>query len=941
MRTLRAKITLLIVLFLMLATTATAVENWLQFKYDCRHSGNVPDRSVTTPLGLIGAVPLTDAIFTAPVVADGRVYVVDGSGVAFCIDAPPTVDLKLTGSAGLRVLWKVETGDGKTNCNNVSSPAIAGRYLHFGTMAGSYYILDKASGNIVKELACGEPIFSTPVVANGRVYFATLGSQIYALEPDGTICWTWDFVKEILKFNGNRWSGEDWYKHKSARVTWRDQFCCSRNIAVYGNILVVPAGGSAVCLEDKGTNAELRGMATVPAYAGSEKPATFGLSISEDGLLYRQWHRRDNTGRVEIIRLRDSKAKTGYVPGTLTEINRPGLLSFCPVSIRGKDVYRSRPEEGFGFCRHSPHQLNPGRFDMPSEGKDFHREAIVAGQPQYLGGYPSIASPILLRDTGVYGGLDGSLYVVPLFGSTGGSRTARTEWSFKTAFGKAISAPVAVCDGRIYFGCEDGYLYVLGPKGKAPLPSKDLQLWKIRSPLTSELAEAKYDWFTNFGNLASTNANEQGLKPPFKIKWIRRYEGTFKHIPVCGGGRMYTHTAEGQIFAVEQETGRLLWRRYWPGVHVSFTSPIYHKERLLVPQAGMKKSSMRCLDAGTGDLLWEAPFTGSPSWSRQQPPLIYKRDPARREPNLAIYVFGSGKYAPQGTEKAYVHKGQPVKAPDEVEIMSWIYSHNNPYYPKDNKPLVRAWDIDTGNEVWTIDFSQFGYGGNDSGLSLCDDTLYYSTFFGYASRTKDGKPKAKGLTAAIEPATGQVIWLTTKYYVTAGCTISAKDGRLYLGGYNQPSERTKNRYVLCLDAGNGSLIWQSEPVAKAVNVVTVGRNFLFIHASTGKPSYLIDKDTGKILSVFDKGYACTRFTLSEPYIISANMDLIDTSDGNRLVSSGPCVDVRECVGAVVSNGRIFYTSQGSGLQVSQVFGPEANLFTAPWEAAFDLRAAPR
>ena len=898
--------------FLMLATTATATDRqrrsgsdpplagWLQFKYDCRHSGNVPDRSVTTPLGLIGAVPLTDAVFTAPVVADGRVYVVDASGVAFCIDV-----------STLRVLWKVETGGGKANCNNVSSPAIAGRYLHFGTMAGSYYVLDKASGNIVKEIACGEPIFSSPVVANGRVYFATLGSQIYALEPDGTICWVWDFVKSRqvgIKFNGNRWSGEDWYKHKSARVTWRDQFCCSRNIVAYGKILVVPAGGSAVCLEDKGSNAELRGMATVPAYAGSEKPATFGLSISEDGLLYRQWHRRDNTGRVEIIPLCDSEAKIEHVPGTLTEINRPGSLSFSSVSIRGQDVYRSRPEQGFGFCKHSP-------------GRE---------QPQYLGGYPSIAPPILLRDTGVYGGLDGSLYVVPLSGNG-------QVWSFKTAFGKAISAPVAVCDGRIYFGCEDGYLYVLGPKGPpkaglipsrpsvwAPLPSKDLQLWKIRSPLTSKLAEAKYDWFTNFGNMASTNANEQGLKPPFKIKWIRRYEGTFKHIPVCGGGRMYTHTAEGQIFAVEQETGRLLWRRYWPGVHVSFTSPIYYKERLLVPQAGMKKSSMRCLDAGTGELLWEAPFTGSPSWSRQQPPLIYK--------DLAIYVFGSGKYAPQGTEKAYVHKGQPVKAPDEVEIMSWIYSHNNPYYPKDNKPLIRAWDIDTGEEVWTIDFSQFGYGGNDSGLALMDDTLYYSTFFGYASRTKDGKPKAKGLTAAIEPATGQVIWLTTKYYVTAGCTISAEDGRLYLGGYNQPDERTKNRYVLCLDAGNGSLIWQSEPVAKAVNVITVGRNFLFIHASTGKPSYLIDKDTGKILSVFDKGYACTRFTLSEPYIISANMDLIDTSDGNRLVSSGPCVDVRECVSAVVSNGRIFYTSQGSGLQVSQVFGPEANSFTAPWEA---------
>jgi len=860
-----------------------AAEDWRQYKYDSRHSGNAPDRTVTVPLGLIGAVPLTDSVLTAPVESRGRIYVIDASGVAFGIDAKT-----------LKVVWQTPTRGGKANCNNVSSPAIIGDYLHFGTMAGSYYVLDAATGTVVKEIRCDEPIFSTPVINNGRVYFATLSSRVYALEPNGTVCWTWDFVKEILDFNGNRWSGEEWAGHKNGRVTWRDQFCCSINIAAYANMLFVPAGGSVVCLVDVGSKALLQGMGEVPAYAGSENPATFGISIGEDGALYRQWHRRDNTGRVEVIHIAVSKEITNYVSGTQTEINRPGSLSFSSVSMRGEDVYRCRPEEDFGLCKHS------------------------RGKPtQKLGGYPSITPPILLRDKVVYGGLDGNLYVVSMSGSD--------VWSFKTAFARAISAPVAVCDGRIYFGCEDRYLYVLGPGGKAPLPTKDLKLWRIRSPFTGKLADSKYDWFTNFGNLSSTNSNSQGVKPPFKVKWIRRYEGTFKHIPVCGAGRMYTHTAEGQVFAVEQETGRLLWRRYWPGAHISFTSPIYYNERLLVPQAGMEKSRMRCLDAATGRLLWEAPFTGSPSWSRQQPPTIYK--------NLAVYSFGTGKYAPQGTEKAYIHKGQPIKTPDGAEVMSWIYSHNNPYYPKDQKPLIRAWDIDSGNEVWTIDFSQFGSGGNDGGLCLVDDTLYYSCFFGYAARGKKDLPGAKGLTAAIEPATGRVIWLTSEYYVTAGTTISAENGRLYLGGYNPPNPKTKNRHVWCLDAQNGSLIWQSEPVGKAVNVVTIGRDFVFVHGSTGQPSFLINKDSGKILSSFDMRYACTRFTLSEPYLLGSNMDFIDTTKGNKVVSSGPCVDARECVGAVVSNGRIFYTSQANGLQLSQVCGREAMSFSPVWQTA--------
>jgi outer membrane protein assembly factor BamB len=876
---------------LLLATTgAASAEDWLQFKYNAGHSGDVPDRSVTVPLGLVGTVPLTDAIFTAPVVKDERVYVVDGSGACFCIDINT-----------LRLVWKFQSKGGKANCNNISSPAIAGNHLHFGTMTGIYYVLDATKGTVVKEIYCEEPIFSAPVVANNRVYFATLGSKVYAIEPDGRVCWTWDFVKEILGFSGDRWSGQQWAKYKQGRVTWRDQFCCSRDIAAYDKLLVIPAGGSAICLEDVGEKAMPRAISLVPKYAGSEPPATFGISISKEGELYRQWHRRDNTGRVEIIQLRDPKAETRFVPGTQTEINRPGLLSFSSMSVRGGDVYRCRPQIGFGFCRHCP-------------GKEI----------EYLGGYPSITPPILLRKNGVYGGLDGALYVVPLSGGGTPTSSVKPAWSFKTAFGKAISAPVAVSDGRIYFGCEDGYLYILGPDGKAPLPSRDLEFWKIRSSLAGKLADSKYDWFTNFGNFAATNANDQGVRPPFKLKWIRRYEGTFKHIPVCGGGRMYSHTAEGQVFAVEQETGRLLWRKYWPNVHLSFTCPIYYKQRLLVPQAGIGESFMRCLDAATGELLWQAPFTGSPSWSRQQPPIIYK--------NLAIYTFGSGKYAPQGTEKAYVHKGTPVKAPDGTEVMSWIYSHNNPYYPKDNRPLIKAWDLNSGEEKWTIDLSEFGFGGNDSGLCLMDDALYYSTFFGYASKAKDGQPKSNGLTAAIEPQTGRVIWLTTQYYVTAGCTISAENGRLYLGGYNRPNDKTNNRYVYCLDAQNGSLIWRSEPVAKAVNVVTIGKEFVFVHASTGKPSYLIDKHTGQILSTFDKKYACTRFTLSEPYIIGPNMDVIDTSQDNMIISSGPCVDVRECVGGVVSNGRVFYTSQSSGLQLCQLYGDEANPFAAPWTA---------
>ncbi len=863
---------------------AAAGDEWTQLKFDARHSGDAAGRSVRTPLGLVGSVALSDAVLASPAVAGGRIYAVDGSGVAFAIDLET-----------LRVVWKFESKGGPGNCSNVSSPAVAGKYLHFGTTAGYYYVLDRETGAVVREIDCGEPVFSAPVVGEERVYVASLGARVWALEPDGKVVWTWDFVSEVIGFKGDRWKGEDWGKFKEGRVTWKEHFICSRDISLHGKTVILPAGGRTVFLEDAGSKAELLLAGEIPSYDGKEFPACFGQSVGPDGAVYVQWHRRDNAGRVEVLRLRDGKLQADFVRGTQTAIHLPGLLGFSPVSIRGVDVYRCRPEEGFGLVRH----------------------AAGEEKPQVLSPHASIDSPLLLRDHAVYGGLDGALYVVPLAGGE--------PWVFRTPFGAPITAPAAVCDGRIIFGGEDGYLYVLGPDGKAPLPARDPEVWKVRSPLQGTLAGAKHDWYTNYGDFGCTNSNDQGLKPPLRARWVRRVEGTVKHLPVCGGGRLYTHTSEGQVIAVEQDTGRLLWRRYWPGVHLSFTSPLYHEGKLLVPQAGLRRSLMRCLDAATGRLLWEAPFSGSPSWSRQFPPVVAG--------NLAIYASGSGRYAVQGSEKPWTFKGTPEKPVDGSEVMSWIYSNDNPFYPSDNRPLLWAWDLGTGKVAWEKDFSEFGRGGNDCGLCLMDGKVYYSTFFGYDAgrRKRMGQPaESNGLTACLEPATGKVVWQTGKFHVTAKCTISGRDGRLYVGGNNQAREGASDRFVWCLDAKDGSLVWQSDPVTSALNVVSVGEKFIFSNALRGE-GHVFDRATGKITGRLHHNYACCRFTLSEPYILGANMDMMDLSQECRLVSTGPAIDSRECLGAVVSNGRIFYTSQASGFQISQTYGPEAAALRPPWE----------
>ena len=110
----------------------------------------------------------------------------------------------------------------------------------------------------------------------------------------------------------------------------------------------------------------------------------------------------------------------------------------------------------------------------------------------------------------------------------------------------------------------------------------------------------------------------------------------------------------------------------------------------------------------------------------------------------------------------------------------------------------------------------------------------------------------------------------------------------------------------------------------------MGEKFIFSNALRGKGN-LFDRQTGKIITSIGHNYACCRFTLSEPYVLGANMDMMDLSDHGKLVSTGPAVDSRECLGAVVSNGRIFYTAQASGFVVSQTYGPESARLPAVWE----------
>jgi hypothetical protein len=335
---------------------------------------------------------------------------------------------------------------------------------------------------VVNEIDCREPIFSAPAVGNERVYFATLGARIYAVEPDGKQVWDWDFVEEVVGFTGNRWLGADWVKFRGDRVNWKDHFVCSRDISLVGDTVVMPAGGRTVFVKDAGDEPKLRTIGEIPSYAGKEYPATFGQSADEEGNVYIQWHRRDNAGRVEILRLGENdEITTDFVPGTETAINIPRSAGLCQCS---RPRRRGLAHASGTRLRSLSSRAGCGR----SRGlvrSSIHRPAPrnkQAGHLWWSRWNASYRSHRWRRSAFAFDCWECSSLCT--------SRDSQTDESMPRA--------------------KTGISMSLVRMEKRPLPEKGLEVTEVRSPLTGARAGEEYNWYSNYGDFQGLQCQRSG-----------------------------------------------------------------------------------------------------------------------------------------------------------------------------------------------------------------------------------------------------------------------------------------------------------------------------------------------------------------------------------------------------------------------------------------------
>lgn len=196
----------------------TVNTNWNQFHFSPNHDGFNPYENVLSPstvsgIGLRWSSPTVGQVESAPVEANGVVYVGAGftvyalnattgaslwqystgsfvggpavaGGLIFVSSADHNVYALRAGTGDL--LWTYETVEGIVP----TTPTVANGIVYVGSWDKNVYALNAATGALVWMFTASNSVFSIPTVANGVVYFGSYDNNIYALNAStGNLIW--------------------------------------------------------------------------------------------------------------------------------------------------------------------------------------------------------------------------------------------------------------------------------------------------------------------------------------------------------------------------------------------------------------------------------------------------------------------------------------------------------------------------------------------------------------------------------------------------------------------------------------------------------------------------------------------------------------------------------------------------------------------------------
>jgi outer membrane protein assembly factor BamB len=308
------------------------------------------------------------------------------------------------GKKGLK--WKFQTGDAV-----VSSPVLSGGQVFVGSLDGSVYALDAATGDEVWKVDTGAPVSGSAAVADGTVYIASENGHLYALDAaTGKIQWNQTMTG----------------KHPAGSPL------------VYGDRVYISMGGpgsynTMASYTDKAAGFSRADGAKVwessgTAAQGFESPVIYSNTLISCSGRESYAAYSLSSGKAVWTQSRDKSYGSQFACAALAD-NR----LFVVGSIAGS-LHAIHPATGARLWT---------AFVDPQQGN-----IMGGGDP----GNAVLTSPAVSGNRIFIGSDTGVLFCYD-------TSTGSLLWS--NSVGSAIQSSPAVADGVVYFGCHDGKLYAV------------------------------------------------------------------------------------------------------------------------------------------------------------------------------------------------------------------------------------------------------------------------------------------------------------------------------------------------------------------------------------------------------------------------------------------------------------------------------------------------
>lgn len=319
--------------------------------------------------------------------------------------------------------------------------------------------------------------------------------------------------------------------------------------------------------------------------------------------------------------------------------------------------------------------------------------------------------------------------------------------------------------------------------------------------------------------------------PKRKILWTRGLESYIEYPPSYCEGTLYVNSFEGEVFAIDADTGKIRWRRDFGGTKPS--TPAIDGPRLFVSS---RDGTVTALDRARGRRLWQVRTAGKVESS----PVVVD----------GLVYFGStdGRLfavrADTGrVQWAYDTRGRINASPSVYGRRVCISTYSGSIFCLNRK---------TGARLWSTYIRR--------------DTFRYESF--YASPSTDGARiytvARSGKVVALDARDGSLLW-TARVGGFGYTTPAVADGLVFVGGFDGK--------LRALRATSGRELWQADTPGRILGAPFVVGDLVFF-STLEKRTYAARISDGKIVWRLRMGRYSPGIATERTYYFSLNGRLV-------------------------------------------------------------------